>query len=155
MKTCCFTGHRELSIEQSQIIIPNLSHAIKQAIESGCDTFISGFAQGFDLLSAKLVLAQKKEYYPFLSLWAYIPHQQRLYTKDIEFQSLIEQCDCIKVISKQYYRACFLKRNEKMVDDSNHVIACYDYRGKGGTYQTIQYAQKQQKSITIIPISLI
>lgn len=60
MKTCCFTGHRELSNEQSQIIIPKLSHAIKQAIESGCDTFISGFAQGFDLLSVKLVLAQKK-----------------------------------------------------------------------------------------------
>ena len=40
-------------------------------------------------------------------------------------------------------------RNRYMVDHSTHVQAFYDFRGSGGTYQTINYARSTGKSVEI------
>lgn len=40
-------------------------------------------------------------------------------------------------------------RNEAMVNKSTHVRAFYDFRGSGGTYNTIKYAQKSGKSMDV------
>ena len=43
----------------------------------------------------------------------------------------------------------FQIRNRFMVDRSTHLRAFYDYRGSGGTYNTIQYAQSTGKSYDV------
>ncbi|KKL72372.1 hypothetical protein LCGC14_2085580 [marine sediment metagenome] len=43
----------------------------------------------------------------------------------------------------------FQIRNRNMVDRSTHVRAFYDFRGRGGTYNTIQYAKLKGKSYDI------
>ena len=43
-------------------------------------------------------------------------------------------------------------RNQYMVDNSDHVKAFYDFRGRGGTYNTIQYAEKTGKSYSVQPL---
>jgi len=40
-------------------------------------------------------------------------------------------------------------RNRSIVDSADMVIACYDGRTSGGTYQTIQYARQQKKQVII------
>lgn len=43
----------------------------------------------------------------------------------------------------------FTLRNRYLVDNSSHTRAFYDFRGRGGTYNTIQYARSKGKSIDV------
>ena len=47
----------------------------------------------------------------------------------------------------------FMIRNKNMVDRSTHVRAFYDFRGKGGTYNTIQYARLKGKPYDVWPLA--
>jgi len=43
-------------------------------------------------------------------------------------------------------------RNEYMVNHSDRTVAFYDFRGKGGTYNTINYSHIKNKDVTIFPL---
>ena len=43
-------------------------------------------------------------------------------------------------------------RNQYMVDRATHVRAFYDFRGRGGTFNTIQYAKSKGKNLTVWPM---
>lgn len=75
-KTCCVTGHRDLPAGRLPEITAALSAEIDRAIAEGFDSFFSGFAEGVDLLFAKLVV-QKSGEQPGLRLLAAIPFRQR------------------------------------------------------------------------------
>lgn len=151
MKKCCVTGHREIAEEKRNYIISELREEIKNALRDGYNCFISGFAQGVDLLFAEIV-AELKRSNPDIILEAALPYYDRLKTKDENFQRLIKQCSSIKICSEKYTRECFLKRDRYVVDSSNRVIAVYDGRVGGGTYYTLKYAKEHEKDIRIIPL---
>ena len=44
-------------------------------------------------------------------------------------------------------------RNQTMVDRSTHLRAFYDFRGRGGTFNTINYAKSTNKSYDVWPMS--
>lgn len=46
----------------------------------------------------------------------------------------------------------YMIRNEYMVDKSTEVRAFYDFRGKGGTHNTIEYARLKGKPFTVEPM---
>jgi len=46
----------------------------------------------------------------------------------------------------------FMIRNKYMVDHSSRVKAFYDFRGSGGTYNTIEYAKLTGKQFSIQPM---
>lgn len=46
----------------------------------------------------------------------------------------------------------YMIRNRFMVDRSNRLSAFYDFRGRGGTYNTIEYARKTGKPFTTFPL---
>ena len=54
-KTCCVTGHRNISIDCITRVEQALRHEILLAIEDGYTRFISGFAEGADLIFASIV----------------------------------------------------------------------------------------------------
>ena len=54
-KTCCVTGHRDISEKQGDYVKQALRHEILSAIEDGYTRFISGFAEGVDLMFASIV----------------------------------------------------------------------------------------------------
>lgn len=70
----------------------------------GFTHFISGFAEGADLLFAQLVVEYRHQY-P-LTLEAAIPYPARLQNRDPRFQALLAQCDAVQVHSPQYFRGC-------------------------------------------------
>lgn len=47
----------------------------------------------------------------------------------------------------------FMIRNRNMVDRSTHVRAFYDFRGSGGTFNTIQYSRSIGKSYDVWPLA--
>lgn len=116
-----------------------------------CYFVISGFAEGVDLIAANIVIKEKMRNKD-LFLEAAIPHSGRLKTKDNDFQELFKKCNEKTIIQDEYTADCFSKKNKYMVNKSDLLIAVWDERKAGGTYQTIKYAEQQEKEIKIIYI---
>lgn len=145
-KTCCITGHRTIPKDKINNVKDEIQKEVLQAVEDGYTHFISGFAQGVDLMFAAIVAELKKENRS-LTLEAAIPYKGRLKSKDQTFQDLFVVCNDVTVLCDRYIPQCFFLRNRYMVDKSSRIIAVYDGREKGGTFYTIQYAQKEDKEI--------
>ena len=150
-KTCCVTGHRDIPAEKKGLVEEALRREVAAAIEDGYTRFISGFAEGADLMFAAIVAEAKKEN-DGLFLEAAIPYAGRLKTKDKEFHRLLTACDGVKVISDHYVPSCYMNRNRYMVAQSQRVIAVYDGREKGGTLFTMRAAHVQKREIRVIEI---
>ena len=150
-KTCCVTGHRKLPQEKRPEVEAALKQEILAAIEDGYTRFLCGFAEGADLMFAALV-AELKTQTPGLRLEAAIPYLTRLYGQDRAFHDLVAACDDMKIISEKNTRGCYHARNRYMVDESSRVIAVHDGRENGGTWYTINYANKHKKEVRTIRI---
>lgn len=150
-KTCCVTGHREIPEDKKAYVIAELEKEIRAAVADGYTRFISGFAEGTDLIFAALVIELKAQGYP-LVLEAALPYRGRLNSDNQDFQKILSLCDRIKVLSEKSSRSCYHIRNRYMVDESSRVIAVYDSRDDGGTAYTINYANVQGQTVKVIKV---
>ncbi len=71
-KTCCFTGHRNLSSGEKLEATVRLRKIIEEQIKAGVVFYGAGGALGFDTLAAQTVLDMKKEH-PQLRLILVLP----------------------------------------------------------------------------------
>lgn len=151
IKSCCVTGHRDIPADQIDHVKQELRREILVAIEDGYNRFISGFAEGVDLMFAAIVAELKKEND---SLWleAAIPYRNRVNSPDPVFIELLGQCKSVGIYSEEYSPNCFMKRNRIMVSESQRVIGVYDGRERGGTAGTLRFAYSQKKEVRIIKI---
>ena len=63
---------------------------------------------------------------------------------------ILQDADYTMTVSEHYFRACYQRRNEFMVDHSSLVIAVWN-GAPSGTQNTINYAKKRGvKAINII-----
>ena len=150
-KSCCVTGHRDIPADKLPYMEEELRKAVQSAIEDGFTRFISGFAEGTDLLFAAIV-AEEKEKNPGIHLEAAIPYATRVKSKSPLFQKMLTSCDFINVLCDKYSPSVFFARNRYMVLESDRVIAVYDGREKGGTVFCIRYAHTQEKELKVIMI---
>ena len=152
-KTCCVTGHRSIPNDQTDAVRQDLERAVHQAIADGYTAFISGFADGVDLIFAEIV-SHAMQQNPKVKLIAALPYQKRLETlqKREYTKKLIEQCAEIYVASEEYLPSIYVKRNRYMVERSDRVIAVYDGRDSGGTVGTIRLAHQMKKELREIPV---
>lgn len=150
-KVCCVTGHRDIPAERMTYVEQQLRREVLAAIETGYTRFISGFAEGTDLMFAAIV-AEQKELHPELFLEAAIPYAGRLKTRNKQFHALLQACDGIKVMCREYTPSCFMQRNRYMARESQRVIAVYDGRDRGGTLFTMRYAHTLGREILVIRI---
>lgn len=150
--TCCFTGHRELPSDTSELE-KRLNDTLKALIADGYTKFVAGGAIGFDALAANSVL-RLKEQFPQISLHLALPcrGQDRFWTdaQKEEYARHLELADSYSYICGAYTRFCMHQRNRIMVDMSSKVVAFYDGGEKGGTASTVKYASK--KGIPVINI---
>lgn len=150
-KTCCVTGHREIPEKRIAYVEHELRREILTAIEEGYTRFISGFAEGTDLMFAAIVAEQKKNH-PDLFLEAAIPYAGRVKTKNKKFHELLRACNGVKVMCQEYAPSCFMQRNRYMAGESQRVIAVYDGRDHGGTLFTMRYAHTLGKEVYVIKV---
>ncbi len=143
--TCCFSGHRQISIYDTMLLTLKLKKEIKKLIKEGYKNFICGGALGFDTIAA-LTVINAKEKYSDIKLILALPCEnqtQKWQQKDKEVYEKIKlKSDKIIYTSKNYYRGCMFKRNRFMVD---HSACCIYYLTKdtGGTAYTVNYAKEK------------
>ncbi|MDE6597949.1 MAG: DUF1273 domain-containing protein [Clostridia bacterium] len=163
MKTCCFTGHRPQGFpfkygvdkQKHKAYLKMLKGKVELAItQYGITNFISGMAIGTDLDFAEIVL-NLRNYYPItLECAIPCPNQTLKWNSadKLRYDNILKRADEIHLISKRYTTECMLKRNRYMVDKSELVIAVFNGIQKGGTWYTINYANKENKRIEIIDL---
>ena len=161
---CCVTGHRPkgFPFERKHMnasyekYLSVLDEAFEDLVGNGCVYYISGMAYGADLDFADMVLDYRSMDKEIL-LEAALPYPVDLaklfLDKDNEKSSILRDCDYIKFVSPNYYRGCMHKRNRYMVDKSDILLAIWNEKYDGGTWDTIKYAQKQGKTVKYIMLS--
>lgn len=152
-KTCCFTGHRNLSHEEKLKVAVRLREIIEEQIKAGIVFYGAGGARGFDTLAAQTVLKMKKEY-PQLRLILVLPCEDQTRgwrSEDIAvYEDIKRRSDKVVYASREYTPDCMHKRNRHLVDHCGTCI-CYLTRSTGGTAYTVDYARK--KGLRIINVA--
>lgn len=164
-KACCFTGHRNKDLpfggnrdkQGMKCLVSSIQLYIEQAIRDGYDTFISGMAEGVDLICAEIVHNLISRNGMKLNLICAVPykgHGNKELSSPVDkyIYSMIIQ-DCTKVIytSEAKIRSCYKVRNQFMVDNSSRIIGVFKDKVTGsGTLQTINLAKKAGLQMEII-----
>lgn len=154
--TCCFTGHRTFSWGEDPKkrgeLLEKLEQAVDSAISKGVLHFICGNAIGVDSWAAQIVLKKKKEN-PQIFLEIAVPFENHNANVPL-CQSIQQKANLVHVVSKaKDRRSAFYERNRYMVDNSDMLIAVYEpAREKGGTAQTICYAEAKELEIIRITV---
>lgn len=161
---CCVTGHRSkgFPFEREELnyrylfYIDMLRNEIGRAIYCGCDWFVTGMAEGADLDFAEIVIDFRYEEYE-VSLEAALPYPWKNPKRESEFSEkcdyVLQKCDKKTEVSDHYFKGCMQKRNRYMVDKSDVIIAVWNGKHKGGTWDTIKYAREQGKEIRYIMLN--
>ena len=147
--TCAFSGHRSLDEDFSREI---LKLELEEIIRSGYDTFLTGMAIGFDT-ECFLALDELKKTYTAIKICAVIPcaDQDKSFDENSKklYAELLQKADYTAREEKNYFRGCMLKRNDFLIDNSSLLYAYYDGRKTGGTYYTVNKAQKKGLTVKI------
>jgi uncharacterized phage-like protein YoqJ len=152
-RTCCFTGHCNLSQKKIERIVKNLDREIENLIGQGVDTFISGGAIGFDLIATSLIVA-KKEMGRTIRLVFAVPckNQDEHWSVDQKrlYHSLLTEADEVIYVSEEYSDGCMKKRNRYMVEQSAYCIYARLYPFSGAD-QTVRYARR--KGVRVVNVA--
>ena len=151
-QTCCFTGHREITLPVETIKY-NLEKQLKRLISSSVIYYGAGGALGFDTIAA-LTVIKLRQIYPHLKLIMVLPCKEQTKgwnSNDIEiYNYILNQADKVVYTSENYYPGCMHKRNRHLVNNSSHCI-CYLEKNTGGTAYTVNYAK--EKGLTIYNVA--
>lgn len=154
-----FTGYRHnkynFSTETRKLVYQKLICEVSACIKYGYEKYFFGGASGFDLLAAYAVIYLKKAF--DIKLICALPYENFHLSNEFDeewrklYLSVIPKCDDVINVSgkKENELAAYMMRNKFMVDNSDILICLYDGK-KGGTQNSIQYAQ--QKGLRIINI---
>lgn len=158
-KTLAFTGHRPHRLASYDYKHPDNIKMLKKLraliirfIERrGVTTFISGMALGIDMWSAQIII-QLKEQFPHIKLVCAIPciEQYKKWNETDKqiYHEILAKADNVYYVSDQSYTAwCMTDRDKWMVDQSRFVIAVWDGVEDGGTWQTVKYTRKRQRTM--------
>lgn len=162
MSCCGFTGYRFEKLPFSRRdygAIEGLKERLRLAcvkvIDAGYTHFISGFAQGSDLLFAETVLELGAEY-EGIELEAALPFPEPCagwpLSDQRQFHALLERCSPVTSLSPAYAAGCYYKRNDYILENSDRLIAVFnpaDHR-RGGTAYTVNRAIKMDMTIDFI-----
>ena len=159
IKKCCFTGYRPskfpFSLSRGNNSYEKFENAVLSKIlclvKSGCRTFYSGMAMGFDIIAAELVLTLKSAYnFKDIKLICVLPYREQGESFSFpwreRFDNILSACDEKIVLSEEYHSGCYQQRNKFMVDSSDCVLTWYDGRA-GGTRNTIDYALRKKRFV--------
>lgn len=162
VKICCIIGNRpekfpwdyyDESLESQKEYRSTLKITLEEYIKNGYTHFISGGARGVDMDFAELVL-YFREIYPNIKLEMAIPYlkQNSAYNdkENQRYKTILSKADEISILNKDYKKGCLHKRNRYMIDKSDLITAFWNVEHKGGTYYSINYAEKANKDLEII-----
>lgn len=167
-KAVSFSGYRPHKFEfplsgndrYEKLVEVNLN-AIMKAIQIGYHSFIVGGAPGYDILCAEMIRLARHTTQQKVSMIFALPYADFKNSNHFDdywrsrYDSIIKDCDhIINVTGKDHEtRGCYQRRNKYMIDNSTLLI-CYHTGKKGGTANTIQYAESKGTIIKNIADSM-
>lgn len=156
MKAVSFSGYRpekfdfslEKSCEEFIQLMDILEEKIEELIKSDYKIFYIGGCDGFDLLVGQVLLKLKKDY--DIKIILAMPYESfgkkfKSEWKEILY-ILLKEADDTVYVSHKYSFGCYQKRNEFMINNSEILITYFNGK-KGGTLNTIKYANKLNREI--------
>ena len=165
--SCAFTGHRPSKLPwrydetspQFLAFRAALETRITALSETGTVHFLSGMAEGTDLVCAEIVLSLRQKN-PAVKLHCILPFVEQAnhwsaFSRE-RYQAILSQADSVIYVSRTYTRNCYLDRNHFLVDYSNVLLAVYNGMPRSGTGMTVRYARKLGRELWIMdPASLL
>lgn len=161
---CCVTGHRPSGFpfprEENNIsyvfYIDRLYSEIQNLIGEGYRDFITGMADGADIDFANAILYYR-EIEMNITLEAAMPYPITYPKTPSEYiderNDIFFDCNTKTIVSEHYFRGCMQKRNRYMVDKADIVLAIWNGKCAGGTWNTIKYARSKGKEIRYIMLN--
>ena len=144
-----FTGHRQIEDRHLSALPDLLLRAVYSAYEKGVRRFYNGAAYGFDLLAARAVILAKMRH-PDISLHILVPcgGQSDKWSRENKttYEYVLARADTVDTLSEHYYQGCMHRRNARLVELSDLIIA-YVGKNSGGSYRTLSLAYREGKSI--------
>ena len=159
-ETCCLTGHRPKSLpwgydETKQSCIDfkkDLHQKFLYALNLGKKCFLTGMAEGFDMIGTEILIQLRKEHKQ-IKIIAVVPckNQEIKWSEKQQqrYKNILKECNEIIILSDVYTPTCMNDRNKYMVDKSSLVIACFNGKSSG-TGNTIKLAQMNNCQIEIL-----
>lgn len=153
-----FTGHRKERILQgcgnNPLVLTRIKEAVVRQVtelyRQGYKVYYTGNANGFDMAAAEAVL-QVREEYGDIMLVAAVPFRKQPLWFDAEdrllYACLLERVDRVVMVSENYHKGCYLRRDEYMVRKADVIVAYWDLVPKGGTFYTVSKALECGKPV--------
>ena len=143
--TCCFTGHRHISLNKLEEIEKQTEKEIRFLIENKNVNFFGvGGAIGFDTLVSKILFRLKETEFPHIRIILVYPFEgftNRWTSKQkSDYEFLLSKYDKTVCISEKATKEAYLNRNRHLVDFSAYCIG-YCTRDFGGSSYTLKYAK--------------
>lgn len=142
MQVCAFTGHRKIEDRHKGQIDALLLRAISYAYENGCRIFATGGALGFDTLAAREIIRFRMSH-PDVRFIAVLPckNQSESWTpaQVNMYEYTILNADEVEYVSDEYTDGCMKKRNKRLAEMCDMIIA-YVSRPYSGSAQTVRMA---------------
>lgn len=149
MKTCCFSGHRDISRDEARAIEKRLESLIESLIDDDVLRFVCGGAIGFDMLAAETVLRFKKSDSRIKLVMVLPCEGQDKYWGTFSkrrYRAICSAADELCYVSREYTDGCMLRRNDAMLDLSD-ILLCFYRGGGGGTGYTVSRARRMGLSL--------
>jgi len=145
-----FTGHREY--DNQEWVASELAASIARAQAAGAGWFASGGAAGSDELFLRLALKSRGEdavpWYDDggVAVCAFIPFPD--FRSGWSSGQLAQMVDMIVTVNDGEYAVWKMHaRNHTIVDNSDVMLAVYDGRKSGGTFECLRYARRNDVPI--------
>lgn len=156
----CLTGHRPKSLpwgyDETQDSCKRFKDICTKmfmgAINFGITTFLTGMAEGFDMIATELLL-NLRDTSPHIKIVAVIPclgQEKRWSTsQQNRYKNILTKVDKKIVLADYYTPTCMNERNMFMVKNADVCIACWN--GKpSGTKNTILFAKATGCKVRLI-----
>ena len=145
IRTCAFTGHRDIPAHHLSQLSLQLDAAIAAFYGVGCRAFYAGGARGFDTLAAERVLLFRKRH-PDVALHLLLPCRDQMRgwpSADVaRAGAILRQADSVRYLQNDYTPAAMPARNRALIEAAEGCIA-YVFREASGGGQTVRLAEKK------------
>ena len=149
VRSCSFTGHREIESRHRETIGPLVVRAIEYAYNEGCRRFYLGGALGFDTIAAQKVILFRMTH-PDAELHLLLPCKDQeknwSYSQREMYGYILGQADTVTYVSDIYTDGCMRERNRLLAERGDIMIA-YLGRPRSGAAQTVRMARELGKTV--------
>lgn len=146
VRTVCFTGHRQIAVEDALRLPTLLETVIRELYDRGARVFRAGGAMGFDTVAALKVLDMQASL-PGLELELILPCRDQTNRWDEAsirtYRYILSAATRHCFLFDRYVDGCMLERDRRLVQGSQVCVA-FCTRSRGGTAYTCALALRQR-----------